>query len=313
MLPNDDGSAGHRLGQMVGDWWERHILMPFLDDIAERLDLFSDARFKQGRTCRADKVIWNDLDNNEVDYDFVLELGGTNEAKGTPVAFLECFWRRGARHSKDKARDDTNKLLPMRETYPTARLLAIAACGEFTEPAKTYVKSRDVQLFFVPKLHVVGAFRSSGIEIDYPDKLAEVQKARIADRVFEQMQVPGAAAAVAANLRQITGAPAFDSFAHSVISALSARPQEIRIVEEHHSEPVCFDNVEDASLFIENPEFSHLGERGTASYVYEISYSDGTEFSRELPAIADLRELHNNLLQLVHHMEEISGRLSIAT
>ena len=106
----------------------------------------------------------------------MLELGGSASKKGVPVAFLESFWRRGARHSKDKARDDTNKLLPMRDTYPTARFLAIAACGEFTEPARDYVRTRNVELFFVSKDRIVEAFQSIGAEIDYPDSLPESQK-----------------------------------------------------------------------------------------------------------------------------------------
>ena len=56
------------------------------------------------------KIQWKDEDGNTVDFDFVLELDGTPDSVGVPVAFVECFWRRGSRHSKDKARDDSGKL-----------------------------------------------------------------------------------------------------------------------------------------------------------------------------------------------------------
>jgi hypothetical protein len=52
---------------------------------------------------RGDKFLWADEDENAVDYDFVMELKGSAERLGIPVAFFECFWRRGSRHSKDKA------------------------------------------------------------------------------------------------------------------------------------------------------------------------------------------------------------------
>ena len=146
-------SAGHKLGQIVGDWWETQVIYPLLKEVAAELGLYLDNRVVN-RTCRADKVQWADVESNFVDYDFVLELGGNASTRGIPVAFLESFWRRGARHSKDKARDDTNKLLSMRETYPTARFLAIAACGEFTEPARDYVRSRNVELLFISKKSV---------------------------------------------------------------------------------------------------------------------------------------------------------------
>jgi hypothetical protein len=117
-------SAGHKLGQSVGDWFEQFFVLPLLQDVAARVNLFLDTRFS-ARPARGPKLSWPDEHGNEVDYDFVLEVDGSAEQRGVPVGFVECFWRRGARHSKDKARDDTGKLRPMRDTYPTARFLGI--------------------------------------------------------------------------------------------------------------------------------------------------------------------------------------------
>jgi hypothetical protein len=124
-------SAGHKLGQLVGDWFEEYYVLPLLTQAAQELRLFLDNRFIE-RSARGDRILWKDIDGNEADYDFVLELGGTNNETGIPVGFVESFWRRGARHSKDKARDDSGKLMPMRDTYPTARFLGIVAAGAFT-------------------------------------------------------------------------------------------------------------------------------------------------------------------------------------
>ncbi len=116
-MPNNTdelSSAGHKLGQLVGDWFEEFLVFPLLAMVANQLNLFLDSRFIE-RPARGEKIQWEDSEGNIVDYDFVLELGGTIHKKGIPVAFVECFWRRGSRHSKDKARDDSGKLAPMRE------------------------------------------------------------------------------------------------------------------------------------------------------------------------------------------------------
>ena len=172
-------SSGHKLGQLVGDWFEQYFSLPLLCQVAGAMELYLDNRFVS-RTLRGnEKVIWPDMDGNTVDYDFVLELGGSDEERGVPVAFVECFWRRGARHSKDKARDDSGKLRPMRVTYPTARFLGILSAGDFTQPARELVLSQGIDLFYVPKDKVVSAFAENGLNIDYPDQIDERHKEQI--------------------------------------------------------------------------------------------------------------------------------------
>ncbi len=294
-------STGHLLGQIIGDWWEKYIVMPMLEDVAQKLNLFSDCRHVN-RLCRGEKVQWNDAEGNIVDYDFVLELNGNSSVKGIPVAFMESFWRRGARHSKDKARDDTNKLLPMRRTYPSARFLAISACGEFTEPARDYVRSRDVQLFFVPKHQIVKAFSKFGLEVDYPDKETETKKKEIAQKVQRKLNEQYCQS-IACCLRENVGIAAFHSFSYQIIAALSALPQEIRIKEARLSEPILFKNTEEVSNFLQAPKFTHLSV--PSSYTYEITYSDGTEFKRDVDSLIDLKILHTQVQSLVDHMSRI--------
>ena len=147
-MANINASSGHKLGQLIGDWYEEYFVLPLLQRVGRSLDLFVDSRFVN-RKAREGQRIWEDSDGNSVDYDYVLELGGSDNKLGIPVAFVECFWRRGARHSKDKARDDSGKLMPMRETFPTARFLGIVSAGDFTKPARELVRSREIDLFYV--------------------------------------------------------------------------------------------------------------------------------------------------------------------
>lgn len=295
-------SAGHRLGQIIGDWWETRVVFPTLNSVATELQLYLDNRLIQ-RTCRGGKLNWEDDDGNSVDYDFVLELDGSRANKGLPVAFFESFWRSGARHSKDKARDDTNKLLPMRQTYATARFLAIAACGEFTEPAREYVRSRSVELLFVPKTHIVSAFSAEGLTVDYDDNLSETRKQELVSELEDRF-VGRLEDAVRDNLLQIIGGTTLSSFKSRVRGALTATPQEIKISALKLSEPIVFLTVDDASEFLNMPRFAYSGTG--EHYQYDVLYSDGSQFSRTLTSIEDTRTVHDSLNRLVNHMRQVA-------
>jgi len=297
-------SSGHKLGQLIGDWWETKVIFPLLGEVAVSLGLFLDNRVV-ARTCRADnKIHWPDVDDNRVDYDYVLELGGSVSQKGIPVAFLESFWRRGARHSRDKARDDANKLLPMRDTYPTARFLAIAACGEFTEPAKEYVRSRNIELFFVSKEKIIEAFQTIGAVIDYPDSLSESEKVVLVKALEEKFSEQNQEL-VAQNLRQIAGPSAFTSFKQRICSALTATPQEIKIYSLAKCGPVVFDSIQNAAVFLsgESPVFPAAGE--ISQFEYEVYFSDGSSFARTLNSLDEVRNVNAQLYHLVAHVNQL--------
>jgi hypothetical protein len=296
-------SAGHKLGQIVGDWWEQHVVLPILQEVADELDLFLDNRFVH-RTCRGGKILWPDSDGNAVDYDYVLELDGTSTKKGVPVAFIECFWRRGARHSKDKARDDTNKLLPMRSTYPTARFLAIAACGEFTEPAREYVRTRQVELFYVNKTKIIDAFKGVGLQIYYPDKMPEDDKLKLVDR-FDNLLTSEVKQAAFEQLKEVVGKSSFRSFQTNIASSLSAMPQEIKLFVLTKTGPIAFQNTEEVRKFLHSDiDWSELGD-AECEYVYDVIYTDGAEFSVTASDIAELRSLHEQVEILQRHMSKL--------
>ncbi|MCH2450967.1 MAG: hypothetical protein MK198_12590 [Gracilimonas sp.] len=296
-------SSGHKLGQLVGDWWEEYVVLPLLADIAKDLDLYLDHRFRE-RSCREGaKIIWEDENGNKVDYDFVLELNGSDKKEGIPVGFVEVFWRRGARHSKDKARDDSGKLMPMRQTYPTARYLGVAACGSLTGPAREYIKLRDIDLFYVPKSKIIEAYSKNGLTIDYPDRLGEEEKAKLAEEFgnnFDNKMKKK----VSDTLKKVIGKATIQSYKSKISSSLSALPQEIRFQEANKSEYQSFESIKKATEFLKNPHFEY--KEGDESYIYEITYSDGYEFSREVDSLTKLRELHTELVKLINHMEKIS-------
>ena len=303
-VANIKASSGHKLGQLIGDWYEEYFVLPLLKMAADVLDLFVDSRFVE-RESRNGKIIWKDIDENSVDYDYVLELGGSGEKVGVPVAFIECFWRRGSRHSKDKARDDSGKLMPMRDTYPTARFLGIVAAGDFTKPARDLVISRGIDLFYVPKEKIVNAFSSCGLIMDYPDKLAEDEKAKIVnnfDRAFNDKKKEE----VQRSLLSIIGDAAIKSYVDRLRARLCALPQEIRFILRHVSSPIVFESINEATRFLESPNFNM--NNPAESYLYQITYTDGTEFEKPVDDIKTLKQLHKQIIELTNHMNMLAKK-----
>lgn len=300
-MAENNASSGHKLGQLIGDWFEEYFVFPLLQRVGEKLSLFVDSRFVE-RTMRSGKIIWNDVEGNAVDYDAVLELGRSADKKGVPVAFIECFWRRGSRHSKDKARDDSGKLLPMKDTYPTARFLGIISAGDFTNPARELVRTRGIDLFYIPKTKIVQAFGDCGLVIDYPDRLPEEQKATLV-RTFEESFTEAKKLEVKEKLHELVGIAAINGYVDRVRSTLSALPQEIRFILRHDSQPISFESVSKASEFLKQPTF--LMDSPLETYIYEVTYTDGSEFMREVSSLEDLRYLHQEIQLLEEHMSTL--------
>jgi hypothetical protein len=287
---------------LIGDWFEEWFVVPLLETVANELGLYLDHRFRE-RAARGKKILWKDADGNEVDYDFVLELGGTDEMIGIPVGFVECFWRRGSRHSMDKARDDTGKLSPMRACYPTARFLGIVSAGDFTGPAREYVRTREIDLFYVPKKAMVEAFAENGLLIDYPDGETEAAKRRLVNefhRGFDTKSKANARESLIATIGKAT----VRSYIDRVRSAISALPQEVRFVMRRDSAPVVFSSVADATAFLKEPEFPT--DTPSSSYVYNVVFSDGAEFERDVTSIEELTELHRQIAALSEHMNALN-------
>ncbi len=251
------------------------------------------------------KIAWKDEDDNEVDYDFVMELDGADNHIGIPVGFFECFWRRGKRHSKDKARDDSGKLMPMRDTYPTARFLGIVAGGDFTGPASTLVQSRRIDLFCIPKAKIITVFEKHGVQIDYPDRTPEEKKALLVE-AFDRAVVPALKPKIAATLIALVGAASISTYVDRVRAALGALPQELRFVMQRRSKPVVSESIPEATEFLKNPTFDFNAP--SENYIYEITYSDGTELERPVSRLEDLRKLHRDIDRLAQHIMSLTKR-----
>ena len=106
--------------------------------------------------------------------------------------------------------------------------------------------------------------------------------------------------AVAEELINQMGRASVDSYVDRVRSKLAALPQEFRFIQRLDSQPVIFDSIDEATAFLAKPQFSkaHYAE----SYLYQVIYSDGSEFERTIESVSELRLLHGQIVALADHM-----------
>lgn len=170
------------------------------------------------------------------------------------------------------------------------------------------VQNRQIDLFYIPKAKIVSAFDKHKLTIDYPDTLAEPAKAKLAS-AFEKGLTQRLKKQAAGTLCKLIGETSLSSYVDRVRAALGALPQEIRIIAQRQSQPAIFETISAATAFLDAPEFDW--SRETTNFVYEITYTDGTEFERTLENIEDVKRLHHQIDQLATHMASL--RRPIAT
>ena len=165
-------SLSHKFGQIIGDLLELAIL-PYLENFATKNKLFLD---KKGTriTRKGKKLTWTDLNDNKHDLDFVLERGGTEDALGVPIAFIETAWRRYTKHSRNKAQEIQGAIIPLSEKYKNSSpFLGVVLAGEFTRGALNQLQSLGFSVLYFSYETVIKAFSKFGIDADFNEKTSE--------------------------------------------------------------------------------------------------------------------------------------------
>ncbi len=182
-------SLAHTFGQIIGNVLEGAI-EPALRKFAVEHGLYLDK--KGARKARAGKkVTWTDLYGNAHDLDFVLERGGTDGSRGTPVAFIETAWRRYTKHSRNKAQEIQGavQVLALTHKYSCPFTGAILA-GVFTEGALTQLKSLGFHVLFFPYRSIVEAFQAVGVDANFgADFLGALEKT-VTRRIEKLIVIP---------------------------------------------------------------------------------------------------------------------------
>ena len=158
-------------------------------------------------------------------------------------------------------------------------------------------------MFYVPKDKVVEAFETNGLTVDYSDKLGEADKSEFVAR-FESEYGDHVARDVANTLISLVGEATVNSYVSRVRAALSALPQQIRFISRMESDPVVFEDVNEATEFLNSPTFPNTTT--SVCYVYQITYSDGTEFEQVASSLDQLRMYHSMTTRLTEHIKVLN-------
>jgi hypothetical protein len=172
-------SAGHKLGQMIGNFFEEFFSDTFKEFALER-NLYCDRKGPRP-AVRGDKlkVTWHDSDGNPHDLDYVLEVNGSEARQGKPIAFIELAWRRYTKHSRNKSGEIEGSLLHLRDTYKSCRFIGALLAGEYSEGGLRQLLSHQIVVLHVPFGKIAEAFRGRGIDLAYPENASDELKRQV--------------------------------------------------------------------------------------------------------------------------------------
>lgn len=168
-------SPSHKFGQALGKLFEDivldDILKPRLEQFAKTKNYYLDSQ--RSRPVRSGKkVTWEDKYGNKHDLDFVIEIDGTDDQLGRPVAFIESAWRRYTKHSKNKAQEIQGALLPIIELHH-APFYGVVLAGEFTKPALDQLRNNGFAIIYIPYQDVVAAFKEIDFDVAFDETTAD--------------------------------------------------------------------------------------------------------------------------------------------
>ena len=180
-------SPSHQFGQILGKLLEDivlyDILKPQLETFTANKNYYLD--YQKSRTARpGKKVTWEDKYQNKHDLDFVIELGGTEEKLGLPLAFIESAWRRYTKHSKNKVQEIQGAILPIIQRYSQLNpFYGVVLAGDFTKPALEQLKNNGFAVIYIPYADVVNAFKSINFEIAFDEKTPDYLYANASEQL----------------------------------------------------------------------------------------------------------------------------------
>ncbi len=108
----------------------------------------------------------------------------------------------------------------------------------------------------------------------------------------------------AKKLRELVGQSSINSYVDRVRAALGALPQEIGFISQQKSHPRVFETITEATEFLAKPTFDF--STPIENFIYEIPYSDGTEFERPVESLDELRVLHQQIEHLAQHVTALT-------
>lgn len=240
-------SLAHKWGQLIGDIFElfvRNILVTVAAEHSLYLDYKKPrkARVNQGGKDLA-KVTWQDSFGNKHDLDYVLELGGTEEKLGTPVAFIESAWRRYTKHSKNKVQEIEAAVLPIARTFSRHQpFCGAVVAGEFTKNALQQLASNGFGVLHIPYASILAAFGEIGIDASSQDGAGGTRENDFRRKIkaWEALKQPDATDTLLEKLHELH-AGAIADFVQRLNESINRRVTSVRLTVLRGTSVTCPD------------------------------------------------------------------------
>lgn len=263
-------SPAHRWGQIIGDVLEE-AFRPLFKQAADAHGLYFD--YKRKRAARPSLTVsWTDQYGNAHLLDYVMERGGTETARGLPVAFIETAFRRYTKHSKNKAQEIEGAVVPLADTYSYLHPFrgAILA-GEFTGNSLTQLRSRGFEIIYIPYDDVIRAFDAVGIDascveettdLDFQDKVDRWEKLSPADRSKVSSALVDLAKAETEKFVNALNGRLARQIQHITITVLHGRGQDLTTIVE-------------AIEYVENYSATAVTDAPAMKFDVQVRYNNG--------------------------------------
>ena len=283
-------SLAHRWGQIIGDGFEMFV-RDILGQVARRHGLYLD--FKRPRATRGGqgKVTWQDGYGNKHDLDYVLERGGTEDAVGVPIAFIESAWRRYTKHSKNKVQEIEAAVMPIALTFSRHQPFCGAVlAGEFTQNALHQLESKGFGVLHIPYDSILAAFKELGIDASSEDGVNGTTEEQFREKIakWEALPQPQATNRLMAII-QSRHARAIEEFQQRLEAALARQVSSIRLtVLRGHS--VEYSDVDSAIAYLMEEEKSYrlredAGQR--EAFEIQVRFNTGAKIEATFPKRAE--------------------------
>lgn len=264
-------APGHRFGQIIGDLLEEATIEACRPIAAEHgfyLDYISSRKARNG----AKKVRWEDDKGNHHDLDIVIEENGTEDAYGTPRAFIEVAWRRYTKHSKNKAQEISAAVTSCANRFATkSPFKGCVLAGDFTDNALMQLRSEGFSVMYFPTEEVIEAFDVVGIDItweeDTPDDELEARVRECEALSADELKL------VKHKLFEL-GAEDFGIFVSSLAAALDRRIIEVDVMAQYCLAR-AFPTVKDACEYVSNTSEVSQKDIPLQGFSIVVRFSDG--------------------------------------
>ncbi len=264
------GSATHKLGQMVGNFFESYF-EESLRAIAEQHNLYCDCKgLRSALRGNRTKVTWQDKNGTPHDLDYVFERGGSFSIQGSPIAFIELAWRRYTKHSRNKAGEIEGALLHLGETFPEAFLGAILA-GEWSQGSLQQLNVHGVKVLYIPFEEIAQTFDAKGINLRYDEKSTDAIKWEIIE-TWEQLSTTDMGDLQREFGRRIS--EQYRGFLAQLEKMLARHVLSVRVLHLY-GEEVVYNSIEAAISELEQKHSMVVERLSFVKYEVQIRYSNG--------------------------------------